>query len=320
MATFDDTLPPDSKYLGNLNGEVLETLRRSYRERDQVNHNLIDGFDWDKPQPSGKKMGPADRSFKDVLDVIGLPALDGLNDVYRELYVLVPGFWACIKSVRRIFRNIKGFTFNSSDRSTMERLMRSANSFCADFPLFQVDHQKDDLDPAGPCPSQCYRRIVNTRGPGAHVCIVEAGHEDSAGGPHGVHIDPHQIAASRIDGTHCFYQYLLDHFSDVGPHLIADTLFKDRIIPALVRIVSVAGATNQGATPWALAASRLASMDTEQIKRRLEVEIPGLISLIHIQPFGLSAEATIDRIVSRFLQVMGMLMSGGLNPFPCGRI
>jgi len=317
---FDDSLPVASKYAG-IYPDVLETLRRSYRERDQINCNLANGFDWENRQPNGQKLGSSDRTFKEVLDAIGEPALEAVIAVYKEMFV-VPGFWTCIRSIRRIWRQPLnwGFSFNSFDRSAMEKLMQASSEFCADFPLFQADHQRNDSTPSSPCPHQCYRRIVRALGPGAHVCIVESGREDPAGGPHDVHIDFHQLGTSRIDGTHCFYQYLLDHFRDVGAHLIADTLLRDRIIPALVRIVALQAST--GSTmPWPVFAARLDSIKTDDVKRKLEAEIPGLVLLLRTaSPFPLAVDATIEQLVNKFLQVMKMIVATGDNPSPCGRL
>lgn len=253
-----------------------------------------------------------------MLDAIGDQALEAVSGVYRDMLV-VPGFWACIRSIRKIWRLTSnwGFSFNSSVRSTMEHLMQSSAGFCADFPLFQSDHQRNDLDPAGPCPHQCYRRIVHSPGPGAHVCIVGTGFEDAAGGPHEVHIDFHQLGAAKIDGTHCFYHYILDHFSDVGPHLIADSLLKERVLPALIRIASVGAASGHGRDFWAVYASHIGNMNTDELKRKLEREIPEVVSLIRRQPMGLAAEAGLDSILSRFMQLMHLLTTAGTNPFPC---
>jgi hypothetical protein len=275
---------------------MLETLRRSYRERDENNFNLTNGFDWDKPQASGKKMLPDERSFKDVLSAIGSSALDIVQRNFTAANSKLPGFWAQVRSIRQIWGgSSEGFTFNVVNRCTLEMLMKASKQFCADCALFQSDHQK-------PVPRQCYRQLMGALGPGLHVCIVEPGREDASGGPHEIHIDFHQIATSNIAGGKCFYSYILDHMQDVGPHLILDL-----VIPKLMEVLK------RKPIVWGPDARKILEIE-------LKAELGAVADLIRWFPGGEQAvNAVVNRVVELVSMYMDMTNKGGLNPVPCGK-
>ena len=289
----DETLPSGSPYLA-LPSDVLELLKRSYRERNDTNSNLFNGFDFDKPQGDGKKLGPNDRTLTQVLDAIGLANLEVVKRNYFIAASKLPGFWAQVRSIRETWGgSSEGFTFNCDDRGALERMLQGSSQFCADWDLFQSDHQK-------PVPTQCYRQLMARLGPGLHVCIVKFGYEDCAGGPHSIHIDHHQIATATMANGRCFYSYILDHMVDVGPHLIMDL-----IIPAVLKLLKA------NPIDWGSDTAK------ETFGRLLQAELGGIAALIRRVHGEELVNKVVNDVVDYISSWMILLTKSGVNPAPC---
>jgi hypothetical protein len=187
---------------------LLETIKRSYRERNSTNWNLNNGF------PGAES--PKTRSLAKVLDDIGPVLLEVIKNVYNRT-LAVPAIWPHVRSIREIWKtSSEGFMFNCDDPRTFETLLKNSDKFCADLSAGQAMHQKNEWSQN----RQCYREMGVVGKPGLHICIVSPGQETSDGGVHNMHIDYHQLGKLKTKKCNCWYAGLNAHFSDVGAWIV----------------------------------------------------------------------------------------------------
>jgi hypothetical protein len=201
----DETIPP---LYASWPSPLLETIRRSYRERNSTNWNLNNGF------PGSES--PKTRSLAKVIDDIGPTLMDVIKRVYDRT-LAVPGIWPQVRSIREIWMtSSEGFMFNCYDPRGLESLLRHSPKFCADLAVGQSMHQRNEWAQN----RQCYREMGVVGRPGLHICIVAPGQETADGGVHNMHIDYHQLGKLKTKKCNCWYAGLNAHFSDVGAWIV----------------------------------------------------------------------------------------------------
>src|SRR5262245_25286910 len=88
-----DTWPSGATY-DAVPERLREIIQRSYRERDDKNENLADGFTGSKNDPNPQDTQP----FKEVLDrLMALPAWKVLPEVFNRCKIKIPTLWDNVK-------------------------------------------------------------------------------------------------------------------------------------------------------------------------------------------------------------------------------
>jgi hypothetical protein len=211
----DESLPDGSPYAA-YPGPLMETLRRSYRERTPGSWHLANGF-------NGKDESPKTKSFSQVLDGVGTACMEAILRVYRRASSY-PNLWEQVWTIRNSWPpgTSEGFFFNTKTAPAMQQALRTSAGFCGDLPPGQSQHQTDEFHQT----RQCYREMVRIGTPGLHVCIVTPGKADADGGAHNMHIDFHQLGKAKTKKCSCWYAGLNSHFSDVGGWIVDQFLDK----------------------------------------------------------------------------------------------
>jgi hypothetical protein len=201
----DETIPPA---YASWPTPLLDTIKRSYRERNSTNWNLNNGF------PGSES--PKTRSLAKVLDDIGPTFMGAIKNVY-DRGSAISGVWPYVHTIREIWKTTsEGFNFNCKDPRGMESTLKSSPKFCGDLPPGQSMHQKNEWSQN----RQCYREMGVVGKPGLHICIVVPGQDTGDGGVHNMHIDYHQLGKLKTKKCNCWYSGLNSHFADVGGWIV----------------------------------------------------------------------------------------------------
>ena len=205
----DESLPAGSPF-ADLPGSLLETLRRSYRERKPGSWHLANGF-------AGEQESPKTKSFSQVLDGIGAACMATIGRVF-ERAKSCPNLWDHVWTIRESWSpgSSEGFMFNSKNPAAMRQILTASPGFCGDLPPGESMHQMGEHGQN----RHCFRELGQVGRPGLHICLVKPGMEDSDGGAHNFHIDLHQLAKAKTMLCSCWYAGLNGHFRDVGDWIV----------------------------------------------------------------------------------------------------
>jgi hypothetical protein len=115
----DESLPDGSPYAA-YPAALMETLRRSYRERRPGSWHVANGF-------AGENESPKTKSFSQVLDNLGTACMESLRRVYLRAAPF-PDLWAQVGTIRECWPpgTSEGFFFNTKTADVMRRILLCA--------------------------------------------------------------------------------------------------------------------------------------------------------------------------------------------------
>jgi hypothetical protein len=212
--SLPDTWPAGGAY-DEVPDMLREIIRRSYRERDSRNQNLVDGFIGAATDPNPQDTQP----FKDVLDrLIAHKDWKVLLEIYNRCKHKVPKLWEDVRWLNAFYDHTSSrgvwVCYQPDKLIAAHRLLKASDTFCGDLPPGHSTHQKTD---SGPLPSQCYRELGVVGEVGLHICLtVPAKKKSEFGEWQNFHIDPHQIGAEKTSKCACWYAKVNKHMTDVG--------------------------------------------------------------------------------------------------------
>jgi peptidoglycan hydrolase-like protein with peptidoglycan-binding domain len=236
----DDSIPTGPEY-ASIPGDLMTILQRSYRERDAVNLNLVDGFDAksDDPNPQSRE------TFKQVLDRLKAKSnFPVLLEMRTRLLSKAPLVYGKIRWLSDFydFTTSRGIwcSLEKDSISSMHAHLRDNPAFCADMIVGHSTHQKK-LPGSTIVPSQCYRELGVMGNAGLHICLQATSQKASGFGEwQNIHVDPHQIGNAKTKKCACWYGQTKHHFGDVGKWCVKwflDNHKNDELLKNAIRLL-----------------------------------------------------------------------------------